>query len=118
MLHYSLPRPAALGSTLLALSFLPISAAALPGFPGGTDCAPASDLKARYLRCEDRAQKDLLDTAGIAGCSIVYERLKETQFGGSFPALRAWYETAVELPRAQAPVPVIAAPRAGAICEG
>lgn len=117
MLHYSLPRPPALGPTLCALVLLPLSAAALPGFPGGAGCAPVPDLKARYLRCEELAQGGLLDTGGIAECSVIYERLKARQFDGSFAALRAWYETAVEIPAPEVPVPVIAAPRA-ARCEG
>lgn len=49
-------------------------------------------LKRTYLACEDAALAGLLDGAGIAECSAVYEDLKRRGFDGSFQRLRTWYE--------------------------
>ncbi|MEO1238726.1 MAG: hypothetical protein AAFW64_03510 [Pseudomonadota bacterium] len=56
-------------------------------------------LKRNYLACEDAALAGRLDGAGIAACSVVYEDLKRTVFGGDFHRLRNWYETTRALER-------------------
>lgn len=116
MLRASYPKPSALGLAVSAALILASSAAARPGVAVGSACGSGPELRAAYLRCESLARSDALGAAGIAECSVLYEALKAGVFEGSFPALRAWYETAKELPKRNAPVVVFADPGAEAFC--
>jgi hypothetical protein len=48
------------------------------------------ELKAIYLACSDDAMNGRLPTGLVAGCSIVYEDLKQRGFGGDFDRFLAW----------------------------
>lgn len=49
-------------------------------------------LKATYLRCERAAAEGLLGFDVAADCSVVYEKLLKTGFGGDFKRLLAWWQ--------------------------
>lgn len=57
---------------------------------------PAHLLKRHYLACDHAASASVLDAPTAMACSIVYEELKHTVFGGSFEALLAWWREARE----------------------
>lgn len=56
-------------------------------------------LKQVYLDCERRAANGDLDTSEIMKCSVVYEELKRSAFGGDFKLLKAWADPHVAAPR-------------------
>lgn len=62
---------------------------AMPASMRLPELAPAQ-LKAAYLQCNQLAETSLLDFGTAAGCSMVYEALKERVFGGDFHRLLAW----------------------------
>jgi hypothetical protein len=47
-------------------------------------------LKTRYLACDSAAMRGELGSGAIAGCSVVYEELKQRGFGGDFGRLLTW----------------------------
>jgi hypothetical protein len=51
---------------------------------------PEQDLKAFYLECNRAATQTSLGSGDIALCSIGYEILLKSTFGGDFSALLAW----------------------------
>lgn len=79
-----------------------IACLTLAAIAGAGTAAPAEtevDLKAAFLRCEAGAAVRVLPLDEAAGCSLVYERLLKTTFGGDFARLMAWWRSA----RAAAP---------------
>jgi len=56
----------------------------------GTAQASVAELKRAYLWCSRAAIDGELDQAGIMGCSVVYEALKDRAFDGDFDRLHAW----------------------------
>lgn len=58
------------------------------------DAGFARALKVRYLSCERSAAAAALDAAAVMACSVVFEELKHSVFGGSFDALLAWWQDA------------------------
>lgn len=55
---------------------------------------PPQCLKEIVRACSSAAQNTLLDLGSAASCSIGYEALLQTGFGGDFQALLAWWRTA------------------------
>lgn len=49
-------------------------------------------MKRAYLDCERAALSGAIDRGGILFCSALYERLKAEAFGGSFAALKRWFD--------------------------
>lgn len=91
MTHSTRPRASLPLILLLAALAGPADAAAQPDVLRTCSRVPA--LKASYLACERAALGGEMPAGEIARCSVVYERLKDRAFDGSFRALRAWYET-------------------------
>lgn len=59
-----------------------------------TPPAPSvTELKARYLACEQLAARDFLDFSDAANCSMVAEALLVQGFGGSFTQLLQWWQS-------------------------
>ncbi|MBS0452654.1 MAG: hypothetical protein JSS14_15240 [Proteobacteria bacterium] len=58
-----------------------------------------SSLKTAYLRCEQAANKRLLDLGEAATCSVIYEELLKIGFDGEFTRLLAWWDDVVAEPR-------------------
>lgn len=52
----------------------------------------ADALKRAYLECERRALLGHLSTGEIAGCSTIYEELKQRVFNGDWTKVRQWLE--------------------------
>jgi hypothetical protein len=52
--------------------------------------ATPAELQSLYLDCDRMAMSAALDFGSASYCSIVYETLKATVFGGSFERLLAW----------------------------
>jgi hypothetical protein len=57
------------------------------------EAMPAHCLKALFMVCTEAARTQLLDLGSAAACSIGYEALLRTGFGGNFHALMAWWNT-------------------------
>ena len=47
-------------------------------------------LKRAYLNCETHAQGAAISVDKITKCSVIYEQLKEREFGGNWILLREW----------------------------
>lgn len=54
---------------------------------------PPSCLQQLFAACSDASSRTMLDPGGAAACSFSYEALLRQQFGGSFPALLAWWRS-------------------------
>jgi hypothetical protein len=57
------------------------------------EAMPPQCLKAMFLICTEAARTQLLDLGSAAACSIGYEALLRSSFGGNFQALMAWWHT-------------------------
>lgn len=57
------------------------------------EALPAQCLKAMFMVCSEAARTQLLDLGSAAACSIGYEALLRSGFGGNFQALMAWWRT-------------------------
>jgi hypothetical protein len=86
----TLVRGAALIAAALTLAFAPVAASAQADSLLRPRAIEA--MKRAYLECERAAIAGALDTGGTMSCSVLYEELKSEAFGGSFGALRRWYE--------------------------
>jgi hypothetical protein len=85
---------------LAAASFAPCSLAV--GEP--TDRPTLStieEMKRDYLDCERAAAAGTLDGARIGHRTDLYEALKSEAFGGSFSALKRWYDLQSKDPAGQ-----------------
>jgi hypothetical protein len=103
-----------------ALRGLFVAAAILAGLPAGAEPPPASCqlpspsvdpltdragllaqyerlppacLRALFAACSQASSHALLDFGSAAACSFGYEALLSQGFGGSFPALMAWWRS-------------------------
>ena len=54
---------------------------------------PPSCLRALFSACSQASSRTLLDFGRAAACSLGYEALLSQSFGGSFPALMAWWRS-------------------------
>ena len=61
-----------------------------PAGPPSQGVAALEDLKEAYLRCERAALTSALSGEEAMACSILYEELKRTGFGGNAGRLREW----------------------------
>ena len=50
------------------------------------------ELKSSYLQCDRRTTVAFLDAGEAAGCSVLYEELKQRVFGGDFERLLDWWQ--------------------------
>lgn len=57
------------------------------------EAMPPQCLKAMFMVCTEAARTQLLDLGSAAACSIGYEALLRSGFGGNFQALMAWWRT-------------------------
>lgn len=57
------------------------------------EAMPPQCLKAMFMMCTEAARTQLLDLGSAAACSIGYEALLRSGFGGNFQALMAWWRT-------------------------
>lgn len=55
------------------------------------EAMPPQCLKAMFMVCTEAARTQLLDLGSAAACSIGYEALLRSGFGGNFQALMAWW---------------------------
>ncbi len=85
------PRLTVSAALLAAASLAPcLLAAAEP--TGRPTVWTIEEMKRDYLDCERAATAGTLDEARIWQCSSLYEALKAEAFGGSFGALKRWYD--------------------------
>jgi hypothetical protein len=59
---------------------------------------PTPCLQQIFRACTEEADRSLLDLGSAAVCSLSYEALLQQEFGGSFPALLAWWRTGQDQP--------------------
>ncbi len=52
---------------------------------------PEPDLKRFFLQCERTVSQGSIGSADIRLCSLAYETLLQSSFGGDFLALLAWW---------------------------
>lgn len=88
------------GATLaLGVSLLPLAAQ-----PSGGEQGSIEALKTAFLQCDEASRQVAMDSGAAAHCSVIYERLKASAFGGDWEKLRAWWSEAQAGRRAEAPV--------------
>jgi hypothetical protein len=80
---------AALFAAVVSLTAAPLAAAEPNDRPASS---AIESMKRAYLDCERAATAGTLDAARIGHCSGLYETLKAEAFGGSFGALKRWYD--------------------------
>jgi hypothetical protein len=56
--------------------------------------APADALKRKYLICDRAATQSRLDPGAALECSVLYEKVRDGVFRGSFDDLLDWWRTA------------------------
>lgn len=56
-------------------------------------------LRRAYLACHRAAMEDRLSIGDAMDCSVIYETLKQREFGGDFERLAAWARTQLPPPR-------------------
>jgi hypothetical protein len=59
---------------------------------------PTQCLQRIFRACAEEADRSFLDLGSAAICSLGYEALLKQEFGGSFPALLAWWRTGQDQP--------------------
>lgn len=82
----------AMAALLLITSMASNLRAQPPDGRDGADARAVQSLKATYLRCERAATEGLIGFSDAADCSVVYEELLKTGFGGDFKRLLAWWQ--------------------------
>lgn len=59
---------------------------------------PGPCLQRIFLACAEESRRSFMDFGSAAICSLGYEALLRQEFGGSFPALLAWWRTEQDRP--------------------
>lgn len=69
------------------------AAAVVPSLPNPAALAKMSEsqLKAAYISCDARANKETLSTIEAAKCAMMHPELVDRVFGGDIPAFDAWW---------------------------